>query len=162
MVAKYTGKAYILNISDINNTKDSIIMLFDTGALKTVIPLSLLTDRRLNEKDIESFKDGIRDNVPKENFVSVSGHNIVGYLCKAENVIISGTLFKTFYYYLIVDELCKVALIGNDFISYCSFEHSVNGYIEINNFDEKSYANKHEKYALTGKEILATLSQDAS
>jgi len=46
MVAKYTGKAYVLNISNINNTKDNIVMLFDTGAMKTVLPLSLLTEKR--------------------------------------------------------------------------------------------------------------------
>jgi len=77
-------------------------------------------------------------------------------------IMISGMYFKTFYYYLIVDELCKSALIGDDFISCCRFEHSVNGDIEISNFDEKAYINKHEKYALTGKEILAALSQNTS
>lgn len=121
MVAKYTGKAYTLNISNINNAKDDIVMLFDTGAMKTVLPLSLLTEKSLSEEDR-----------------------------------------KTFYYYLIVDELCKSALIGDDFISCCRFRHSVNSDIEISDFDEKEYINKHEKYALTGKEILAALSQDTS
>ena len=74
--------------------------------------------------------------------------------------MISGTYFKIFYYYLIVDELCKSALIGDDFISCCRVEHSVNGDIEISSFDEKAYIGKHEKCALTGKEILAALSQD--
>lgn len=163
MVAKYTGKAYVLNISNINNTKDNIVMLFDTGAMKTVLPLSLLTEKSLDEEDRNTFKSRIRNDVSKETFSSVSGiSNIEGYLCKAENIMISGMYFKTFYYYLIVDELCKSALIGDDFISCCRFEHSVNGDIEISNFDEKAYINKHEKYALTGKEILAALSQNTS
>lgn len=119
MVAKYTGKAYILNVANIRNHIDNIIMLFDTGAMKTVIPLNLLTDKSLNENE--------------------------------RNVV--------FYYYLIVDDLCKSALIGDDFISCCKFGHLVNGDIEINGFDEKEYVSKHEQYALTSKEILAALSQ---
>lgn len=163
MVAKYTGKAYTLNISNINNAKDDIVMLFDTGAMKTVLPLSLLTEKSLSEEDRKTFENRISNDITKEKFSSVSGiNNIVGYLCKAENVIISGMHFKTFYYYLIVDELCKSALIGDDFISCCRFRHSVNSDIEISDFDEKEYINKHEKYALTGKEILAALSQDTS
>lgn len=160
MVARYTGKAYILSASDISNNKDNIIMLFDTGAMKTVIPLSLLTDKILNDNDRNLFKNGIRNNVPKETFRSVAGYAIEGYLCKAENVIISGKFFKVFYYYVIVDELCKSALIGDDFISCCKFEHLVNGDIEISDFDEKEYISKHEQYALTSKEILAALLQD--
>lgn len=158
MVAKYTGKAYILSVSNISNNKDNIIMLFDTGAMKTVIPLGLLTDKSLNKNDRNNFKSKIRNDIPKETFRSVSGYAIEGYLCKAENVIISGRLFKEFYYYLIVDELCKSALIGDDFISCCCFGHLVNGDMEISNFDEKEYARKHENYALTSKEILAALS----
>lgn len=161
MVAKYTGKAYVLSASNISDNKDNIIMLFDTGAMKTVIPLNLLTDKRLNENDRNLFKNRIRNNIPKETFRSVSGYAIEGYLCKAENVIISGSLFKVFYYYLIVDELCKSALIGDDFISCCKFEHLVNGNVEISGFDEKEYVGKHEQYALTSEEILAALSQDA-
>lgn len=162
MVAKYTGRAYILNVADIGNTKDNIIMLFDTGAMKTVIPLSLLADKSLNEEHRKTFKNKIKNKkISKETFRSVSGiDDIEGYLCKAENVIISGTPFKVFYYYLIVDDLCKSALIGDDFISCCKFMHSVNGDMEINGFDQKEYINKHEKHSLTTKEILAALSQD--
>lgn len=98
MVAKYTGKAYVLNISNINNTKDNIVMLFDTGAMKTVLPLSLLTEKSLNEEDRNTFKNKIGNDVLKETFSSVSGtSNIEGYLCKAENIMISGKYFKTHF-----------------------------------------------------------------
>ena len=77
-----------------------------------------------------------------EIFTSASGHSLVGYPVCIKNVLIGNVLFPKFYYYLILDELegnRAIALLGDNFIDCCRFEHYPHEEIKITGFDYDGY-----------------------
>ena len=66
-----------------------------------------------------------------DGFLSASGTEMHGYLVYAEKICLSDYPIDKFYYYLIVDVNNDVALLGNDFLSYCEFKHEEKGDILI-------------------------------
>lgn len=123
-----------------NLTDNVIIIKFDTGAVNTVISLEALTNNKNIDKNklIKQLENSKKSHI----FKSASGNDMIGYLCNASNVKISGVNIKDFYYYLIVNTEQSLALLGDDFISCCSFNHSINSDIIINAFNDKLYKDK--------------------
>lgn len=83
-------------------------------------------------------------NVVRKTFFSASGHELTGYLCKASNIEISGSVVKDFYYYLIFDGERDISLLGNDFISACYLNHQKFQSIKIDHLDEQAYVRNFE------------------
>ena len=83
---------------------------------------------------------------------------MIGYLCNATDVKVNSTILKQFYYYLIFNVEHKIALLGDDFISCCTFVHSANSDIIIQAFDSDNYTMKQNTYALSEDEISSALS----
>lgn len=75
-----------------------------------------------------------------ESFYSATDGKMGGYLVKAENVMLYNTVLKVFYYYLILDNSLDKALLGDDFISCCTFSHQPKSDIVINTIDMKMYS----------------------
>lgn len=124
---KYAEKEfyYTVRLSGLN---DNIITgKFDTGAVTTII-----TTKKL----------GI---LPK-SFYSATDGEMKGYLVKAKDVMLYNTKLKSFYYYLILDNNLNKALLGDDFISCCTFHHQPKGDIVITAIDMDLYLSSYENF----------------
>ena len=122
-------------------SKANFSIKLDTGASKTVISIEKFTGE-LTREQIEIVKNYVT-KAPSRVFMSASGHLVVGYLVKAQNVYVGYQKFENFYYYLVVENLHEnrqVALLGNDFLNCCSLEKAVNGDIIIPEFDISLYS----------------------
>lgn len=126
------------------NKRIYIPMKFDTGAINTVISLKrLICGRAYNLSRINEYVAS-KENIIKKKFFSASGHQLTGYLSRASNVEISGTMLKNFYYYIVIDGDREISLLGNDFIAACDFGHLKFENVKISCFDELSYTNIFE------------------
>lgn len=139
------------------NKKIYIPMKFDTGAINTVISLKRLVCGKIhNSCQVGEYIENKR-TVKSKTFFSASGHELTGYLCKAPNIEISGTVIKSFYYYIIIDCDREISLLGNDFISACDFNHHKFQNIQVSGFDEQAYMagfeNMESKSILTLDEL---------
>jgi len=150
----YGRSAYHISMMNLTKAQDSVINIkFDTGACSTIISLNTLMDTD-DENKLKRFILGIPKDIPRKGFRSASGNTMYGILCEAKNVKLSGVTLEHFYYYLIIEykdrDECKnckysekgnrrLALIGDDFISCCGFNHSKNSDIIINSFDKDIY-----------------------
>ncbi len=114
-------------------------MKLDTGAASTVISVDLFADNLTEErkKDITEYLDD--RNVSHLDFTSASGDCFRGYLVHAKDVVIDDEVFGDFYYYLVIDNKRLIALIGNDFIDNCEFDHPIHSDIHISSFDMEAY-----------------------
>ena len=79
-----------------------------------------------------------------------------GFLTDMGEVSIGSATFSHFYYYFVPKNKSSFALLGNDFLHNCEYNHSIRGNILITKFDEDSYINSH-KNALTQNEIKALI-----
>ena len=133
--ARHRNASYSVVADKINQV--IIPMSFDTGAVNTVISLSAYHNKRI---DSEHFAKLIKDSVRHKTFHTASGESLEGYLVCAEKVSISGFLLERFYYYLLPKKTDhSVALLGDDFISNCTFHHEAHGDIMVTGFDMESY-----------------------
>ena len=117
-------------------------LTFDTGAICSVLSIAAITDEPV---DKETLIKKLEDRAKQRRFVSASGTQMHGYLVRASNMSLSGYPIDEFYYYLIVDVDEMVALLGNDFISCCSFTHEEKGDIEVNSFDKTIYGQSYHE-----------------
>lgn len=158
---QHRNSAYRLQLSNLINN-DSIWFKFDTGAINTIVSLeALVNSKKLQSFDKKTFIANLRKGTLTKDFTSASGNLMKGYLCKATDVRIGGTIFGQFYYYLIVDINHPIALLGDDFISCCNFVHETNSDIIINGFEDNNYTINQNTYALSEEEIsLALLEAD--
>lgn len=136
--------AKLNNIIDKSGSETSALILFDTGASDTVISISSFLGGDIPIWQQWDIRDRIKAKHPEvkfHEFESVSGHTVLGTRVHTKNVEIDNVQISDFYYYLIFGSLKKRALLGDDFISHCSFSHSTNGDIHVSAFDTKSYEN---------------------
>jgi hypothetical protein len=132
-------------------------MKFDTGAINTVISLKrMVCGKEYYIKRINKYIAD-RGNVIRKIFFSASGHELIGYLCKASFVEISGSMVNVFYYYLILDGERDISLLGNDFISACDFNHKRLQSIRIDYFDEKAYVENFENQGVLTLDELSDI-----
>ncbi len=116
-------------------------MKFDTGAASTVISSEIFIDEMTEEKK-STIKNFLQErNVIGIEFTSASGDCFVGYLIHANGVVVDEAVFADFYYYLVLDNKRVIALLGDDFIDHCEFQHNVHGDIVITGFDFAEYGN---------------------
>ena len=135
--ARHRNASYSVVADKINQV--IIPMSFDTGAVNTVISLSAYYNKSIVA---DYFAKLISESVRHKTFHTASGESLEGYLVCAEKVSISGFLLDRFYYYLLPMKTDRsVALLGDDFISNCSFQHEVQGDILVTGFDMESYYN---------------------
>lgn len=138
---RYTEKEsyYMIRLSGLND--DIITGKFDTGAVVTIITSKKLglTDEQVERLKIHFDKSGIEPEI----FYSATDGKMKGYLVKAENVMLYGTMLKRFYYYLILDNSLDKALLGDDFISCCTFNHQTKRDIIITAIDMELYSQSY-------------------
>lgn len=133
---------YTVRLSGLN--ADIITGKFDTGAVATIITSKKLG---LSDKQVECLKKHFKKSgVVPESFYSATDGKMGGYLVRAENVMLYSTVLRNFYYYLILDNRLDKALLGDDFISCCTFSHQPKSDIIITTIDMNRYlASYHGK-----------------
>lgn len=132
--ARHYKSGYIMPLREINHVV--VPMVFDTGAVNTAI--SLLAYYR-GDVDFTKLIKQLKKCCPRKAFHTASGTPLDGYLVYAENVNIAGIPVERFYYYLLPELKFSTALIGDDFIKNCIFQHDLQGDIEIQYFDIAAY-----------------------
>lgn len=131
---------YTVRLSGLND--DIITGKFDTGAVATIITSKKLG---LSDKQVEILKDYFqKSGVEAEDFYSATDNKMDGYLVRAENVMLYSTVLKNFYYYLILDNSLDKALLGDDFISCCTFSHQPKRDIIITTIDMDMYSASYD------------------
>ena len=134
--AIHTSNGYYLRAKNLSGKGRALMMKFDTGAVNTVISVEALTKRKIDKAWIVQ---SIQDKTPCRKFKSASGNEMTGYLVHVDNADIAGSRIERFYYYMIMNVDNAVSLIGDDFISKCTFLHSKDGDIEVTAFDSIGY-----------------------
>ena len=119
---------------------------FDTGSSTTVISASVFYDGWSDAEmsKLRSFCEG--KGCELREFTSASGHKIAGYPVVANDVLIGKTIFKKFYYYLIINGRREMSLLGDDFIDNCSYTHEPHDDVEITQFDDDNYCGTSGNY----------------
>lgn len=146
---------FAANISPIRNKY--INFKFDTGATRTVISVNALMDKEYTlEEQKEQFHQikNAKDALVIDEFTSASGDKMGGIKCCASQINLSGEIWENFYYYIVFGSKRKTALIGDDFISCCSFVHSVNGDIILKSFDDGLYTRKNGSKSIKSVELI--------
>lgn len=153
--AKHQDNAYILLISNILNFGfRAFPCKFDTGAVNTMLPLGMILDECTSNSDLRDVFARLceKSNAVTE-FTSAAGNKILGVKCHVNDIIISGMLIHDFYFYLTNTDR-KVALLGDDFISCCTFKHIPDGDILIDNFDSNKYSRNVNTSYVREQDIL--------
>lgn len=129
----YTVRMTQTNVGD----AESHLLKFDTGAVATVISIRELFND-ISDSQIEAFQE-LFDNagIVSQSFRSATGHEMRGYPCVLKNVKLSDESFEWFPFYLITNTDRKVALIGNDFITHCDFDHKADEDILLHRCDNQ-------------------------
>lgn len=155
IIAEHNGAAYNLTLDNITVESDTAIYIkFDTGANATVISIETLLKATTLTKE-ELIEKLMCRKRTINTFKSASGHDINTILCCAKNVFLSGVELDRLYFWLAIDMGIPKALLGDDFISCCSFSHNVGGDIFINRLDRNLYNQKFfRKNAISIDEIL--------
>ena len=120
---------------------DIISGKFDTGAVATIINSKKLG---LTDEQVERLKEHFeKSGIKPEKFYSATDGKMYGYPVRAENVMLYSTVLKSFYYYLILDNSLDKALLGDDFISCCTFNHQPKRDIIITTIDMELYLSSY-------------------
>lgn len=166
----YTVKCYI---SD--SFKSDLFLKFDTGAVHTMITLSMFINE---DSDSYGQRSIIAEQLRNSNYSKVKlsaafGASKDGILCHASDVTLDKYKLDDFYFYLVIpnkeDENVgqynpiinrPKALLGVDFISCCDFECKTGQDIEITDFHPSRYV--ADKQWLDRSKILDVDSLDFS
>ena len=135
--ARYQKKTSVYTIRltqhNVGDTK-SILFKFDTGAVSTIIGVRTLFDT-ITEEQIKEFRRYFSEaHVKEQEFSVATGHKLHGYPCAFSDIMLSDEHIEWFPFYLILDTDRKVALIGNDFITHCAFDHKPDDDIIIHDY----------------------------
>lgn len=143
-----------LNINDLNENPVELEIKFDTGAVSTVISANKIFGRDLSDSDLEDIKKQINEKtIKKHAFKSASGHIMSAYPCCYKDVVLAGCKFEYFKFYVVLENTANIAVVGDDFISCCSFVHTLKSDIVINGFDNELY----KKHILINENALETI-----
>lgn len=125
------------------NDKDFVSMKFDTGASDTIITTGALgLDGIQADTLLRSIQNG---KVKANQFTSASGDSFIGYPCFCDDIRIGDVRVGRFYYHVVFNDMPK-ALLGDDFISCCTFSHGFKGDIVVTAFQAMEY----EKQCFSG------------
>ena len=124
-------QSYVLLSPKMCDGFNPVLFKFDTGASFTSITLGSLIDAdKITKREQEILRKQILNlDYPHQPLISASDHEMTGILCYTKKIILSGQTFENFYFYLI-PEFYKKALLGADFISCCNFTHELRGEVD--------------------------------
>ncbi len=149
-------KNYIGYLENTDIFKDiKIPVKFDTGAVATIFTAKVFG---LSEERVRAVASRIEQKaLTRQSFTSATGHIFYGYPCYCDNIKLGDIILKRFYYYLVLDSSRSKALIGDDFISCCTFSHSYESDIVVTGFHAEKYGKKCASNAkvLNTNEILS-------
>lgn len=129
-------RSYRTSLDIQKNEKDFVSIKFDTGATNTIITTGALG---FNNIQTAVLLRNIQESRLKSNkFTSASGNIFTGYPCCCDNLKIGDVFLKRFYYYIVFHDSSK-ALLGDDFISCCTFSHSFKSDIIVTAFHTEEY-----------------------
>lgn len=132
---KLTG-SYRTSLDLQKNDKDFVSIKFDTGASDTIITTSALG---LDSIQTEILRKGVQTSKLKGTiFTSASGNQFIGYPCYCDDLKIGDVQIRRFYYYIVFSDMPK-ALLGDNFISCCTFTHSFKSDIIVTSFHSEEY-----------------------
>lgn len=115
---------------------------FDTGAGATILTAKALG---IDGTQLESIKNHVKKkNIPKKLFKSATDTEFYGYLCSSSDVKMNDVLIKRFYFYLVLNNDVNKALLGDDFISCCTFSHQPQSDIIITTIDVDLYVSSYQ------------------
>lgn len=159
--ARHTAAGYFLKLRHCLDGADySVTLKFDTGADCSIITLdTLLSDRNVERSRIV---DKLKKKYAIYEFMAATGDKMHGFLTKLENVVLAGVRLREFYFYLIVDAKKKTALLGDDFISCCTFSHAADDDIIVSAFNANMYKQKAFNDYLDANEIAEILAESVS
>ena len=110
---------------------------FDTGAVATII-----TTKRLgvSNEQLELLKNYYeKTKIEPKKFYSATNGEMQGYPVMVANIKIGNVMIDKFYYYIVLSNDLDKALLGDDFISCCTFNHQSKNDILITTIDMDSY-----------------------
>jgi len=116
---------------------------FDTGAAASIITSKALGIGAVQSEHIADYID--KKRITKRLFKSATDTEFCGYLCSCSDVKINGVPLKKFYFYLVLNDSVNKALLGDDFISCCTFSHQPQSDICITAIDMDSYVQFYGK-----------------
>lgn len=131
-----TSRSYRVRMDLQKNDKDLILMKFDTGASDTIITTGALGISKVQEDAL--LKSIQNEKLEANEFTSVSGNHFTGYPCYCDDLRIGDVQVRRFYYYIVFGDIPK-ALLGDDFISCCTFSHSYKNDIVVTGFNSEEY-----------------------
>lgn len=162
---------YVIPLKIMSRGDSNIIPIkFDNGAAYTVITASMLSSRlagcdteplneRLSKWDIPGAKQHPAGTAPfQKTFHSATGHEMVGYLVDAGSIELGDARLDHFFYYFVPQNDRSVALLGNDFLRYCEYKHTIEGSIIITKIDEDAYA-RYYSNAVSIDELTAVIDE---
>lgn len=136
------GLNYKIDLQLVDVLGSSNMLTFDTGAGATVFGINVLINEKLSES-LDStgvFNLLTLCNVKPKIFYSATNTRMAAFPCCMNNVLLGGEKLDKLYFYLTPGtENPDVALLGNDFIRYCSMSKGIDSNIEITGFDFESY-----------------------
>ncbi len=115
---------------------------FDTGAAATIITSKALGISTSQTEYIANYIE--KKGMAKRFFKSATDTEFYGCLCSCSDVKINDVPIKKFYFYLVLNDSVNKALLGDDFISYCTFSHQSQSDIYITAIDTDLYALSYE------------------
>lgn len=134
-----------------NNAKynKKATFLFDTGAADTIISPSMIYSLLMIEqiKDLDWDSSGAHKILASSAF----GDKKNAYKACLYNIRLSGVLLDKFYCYIVPDVNEPFALLGNDFIKYCSFSSNIDGGIDFFLKNKDDYYNSVSESYLSKK-----------
>lgn len=131
-----TGRSYRVRLDMQKNNRDLVLMKFDTGASDTIITTGALG---LDDIQADMLLKSIKDRKLRGNeFTSASNGKFIGYPCYCDDLKIGDIQIKRFYYYIVFNDKPK-ALLGDDFISCCTFSHGFKSDIVVTAFHSEEY-----------------------
>ena len=119
-------------------TDRDIKVKFDTGAGATIITSKALGMNSIQSEHITEYIN--KKGIEKRVFKSATDTEFCGYLCRCTDVKLNDVLIEKFYFYLVLNDSLNKALLGDDFISYCTFSHQSRSDIYITAIDMNLYA----------------------
>ncbi|MCI9078163.1 MAG: hypothetical protein HFH68_04455 [Lachnospiraceae bacterium] len=125
-------------VSPLSYANIDIPIMFDTGAVQTVIGLKEFLDNGIDIKD-ELIKSMRLNGINKVTFTSASNNKIEAYPCKINNIKLGGIELDIFKFYLDISDTIVKPLLGMDFIRHCKFSYLPHEDIKAYLLDKTGY-----------------------
>ena len=130
---------YYVTCRDLCEKNNLTQFIFDTGAERTVISIEMIC-RGMSETVKRQFIDTLGSSKYSEKFSSVAKKSdIVGIPYKFNDVKIGNMRLQQLLCYVIFKSNKSIALLGDDFVSCCKYNHNYSEDIIVDGFDFDTY-----------------------